>query len=89
MDNRRVVYRDVGPEELEDDVQWTVSGAGSLGRNARGETAYMHYYQGPGEYTISVSSKGLKNIGNELTFTLPKPPLYKGKPDPDNDGLDE
>lgn len=89
MDSRRVVYRDVGPEELEDDVQWTIGGAGALGRNARGETAYAHYYQGPGEYTISVASKGLKKISNELTFTLPRPPSYRGKPDADNDGLKE
>lgn len=89
MDSRRVIYRDVGPEDLERDVQWTVGGAGALGRNARGETAYSHYYQGPGEYTISVSAGGQKIISNELAFTLPRPPLYKGKPDPDNDGLTE
>jgi hypothetical protein len=87
MDSRRIVFRSAGPEELEDDVTWNIRGAGQLSRNARGETAYQHYYQGPGEYTISISSHGQKDLSNILTFTLPRPAGYPERRDVNNDGL--
>lgn len=74
MDHDGVINRNVGPDDLEETILIAVGGTGRLRRNARYETQYRTFYQGPGQYTSHYTSTvgtGQEHpISNEIHYTF-------------------